>query len=628
MLDLLADVTPRTSSLVAMLAAFLASGTVAGTVMVAMAVPLRLFTRVRRPVTRRRLVAAYVGALVFLAGHYALRTPALVAGTRAWRYTLLLSFLAVTASVVAWLAAAHVRSPARRRRPLPWVPCALAGCAAIAVDRLVLVSLYERAHSVVEAVGCIAMTVAVAALLNRRCARRLVTGAAVAMLAWVLVLSASKHARAALDAALPDNAEGRRIYLSRVVRRLRVLERIADKGSVSGDPAGAHHLTKRYELHDTRLDEAWRARVARPVIPDDSRPWNVVFFFVDALRADVAFDEATMPETARWMREHVSFSRAYAPASSTLQSLPPLLGCRYDVSPTEPPALLRVAQERGMKSALFIPREAADYHQAFFPTFRFDHQDVIEDRRGTVLLTGNTLVDHALTWLKDEGSRPFFLWLYDFDVHEWIHFPDRPMEEIADEAQLSKTEGLPWRYRAAARAVDRSFARLRNGLRDLGLLDHTVIVFLADHGEGLGEHGQWWHSTYLWETLVRVPLAVEAHGLPPQRIDAPVSLIDVPTTLARFIGPVPDDDRCHGEDLLTDRTSGRRLPILLSAMLDGTLVQLGLLESAERKLVVDLREGQAHLYDLAGAEESSINAPAEGVRLLDRLVRSPLFPRP
>ena len=60
--------------------------------------------------------------------------------------------------------------------------------------------------------------------------------------------------------------------------------------------------------------------------------------------------------------------------------------------------------------------------------------------------------------------------------------------------------------------------------------DSTVIVFLADHGDELYEHGSWLHGQSLYEELLHVPLVLRIPGLTDAgaRIPQPVSVIDVP----------------------------------------------------------------------------------------------------
>jgi hypothetical protein len=498
------------------------------------------------------------------------------------------------------------------------------------IDRLVLVSLYERAHSVLEGLAFLTLAIALGGALTSTRAARFVHAFAGLSLLWLVLLAGSPWIRRHLEMALPSTWE-QPVYLGRLLRRLRFAEAVVQNGGGTRLPAGIHHLAERYEAHDTHLDTEWTVPppavpAPRPIADSIAPPWNVVIFFVDTLRADVAFDPAVMPETGAWMREHLSFSRAYAPGSSTVLTLAPMLSCRYEAGPHSPPGILRAAHDRGMKTALFIPKSASDYHRGAFPAFRFDHEDLINDREKERVATAQRLVERSLDWLGNERPSRFFLWVYHFDVHSWADLAASYVESIAAETGLSQTEGLPRSYRAAARGVDRAFAQLRSGLRDLGLLDRTLIVFLADHGEGLGKEGFWGHSTHLWESLVRVPLALEAPGLLPRQIDTPVSLIDVPTTLSRFIGALPDEERCHGEDLLDDSLERRRLPILLSATVDGELARVGLLDS-NRKLEVDLREGNARLLDLPSEEDISARASSDLAHLLNRLVRSPIYPR-
>jgi arylsulfatase A-like enzyme len=60
-------------------------------------------------------------------------------------------------------------------------------------------------------------------------------------------------------------------------------------------------------------------------------------------------------------------------------------------------------------------------------------------------------------------------------------------------------------YRASLREVDRLFARLVGEFRRAGLLDNTVLAFLSDHGQNLGEHGYYGHGFYLYDELVKIP---------------------------------------------------------------------------------------------------------------------------
>jgi choline-sulfatase len=67
-----------------------------------------------------------------------------------------------------------------------------------------------------------------------------------------------------------------------------------------------------------------------------------------------------------------------------------------------------------------------------------------------------------------------------------------------------------------------------------------IVIVTADHGEALGEHGQPFHSTDLYNSQIRVPFVIAGPGIKPQHIAETVSVTDlVPTVLelAGFVAP-------------------------------------------------------------------------------------------
>lgn len=63
----------------------------------------------------------------------------------------------------------------------------------------------------------------------------------------------------------------------------------------------------------------------------------------------------------------------------------------------------------------------------------------------------------------------------------------------------------------------------------------TIILFVSDHGDMLGERGLWFKMSFL-EGSSRVPLMIAAPGMTPGRVDTPVSTIDVCPTLCDLAG--------------------------------------------------------------------------------------------
>lgn len=73
-------------------------------------------------------------------------------------------------------------------------------------------------------------------------------------------------------------------------------------------------------------------------------------------------------------------------------------------------------------------------------------------------------------------------------------------------------EDSPSRYAAGVRAADRHIGTLLAALERRGLDQNTVVVFLSDHGEMLGEHDAWGHVDHLWRQTLHIPLIVKAPG--------------------------------------------------------------------------------------------------------------------
>ena len=130
----------------------------------------------------------------------------------------------------------------------------------------------------------------------------------------------------------------------------------------------------------------------------------------------------------------------------------------------------------------------------------------------------------AVQWLRAERpkDKPFFLWLHFFDPHADYQPPD----DVAIDFP-----GDP--YSGEIHYADRELGRVLKELDEAKLLDNTVFVFTADHGDSLGEHGEKTHGLFIYESTTRVPLFFTGPGVPAgRRVDALTRTVDiVPTVL-------------------------------------------------------------------------------------------------
>ena len=165
-----------------------------------------------------------------------------------------------------------------------------------------------------------------------------------------------------------------------------------------------------------------------------------------------------------------------------------------------------------------------------------------------------------LAWLsrRTARGRPFFAFLNYNDAHSPYEVPDRSTNafglrpasyldrlilrswDTLDKAQISiaHVQMATDVYDESIRHLDRRFADLLDELGRRGLLDDTMVIVAADHGEHLGDHLLFAHGCSLYRQLVGVPLViVDATKVPSGRlVSEPVSLRDIPATVVDLLG--------------------------------------------------------------------------------------------
>ncbi len=119
-------------------------------------------------------------------------------------------------------------------------------------------------------------------------------------------------------------------------------------------------------------------------------------------------------------------------------------------------------------------------------------------------------------------------------------------------------------YYAMVELIDHNVGRMVDALRETGQLENTLVIFMSDHGEMLGDHGFYLKGPHFYESAVRVPLVVSWPGQVKagQRSDALVELTDLAPTLLDAAGLDAANDR--------QRMQGRSLWQILTGKADPT----------------------------------------------------------
>ena len=393
-------------------------------------------------------------------------------------------------------------------------------------------------------------------------------------------------------------------------------------------------------------------------------PRGVVLVVIDTLRADAP--DLAMSEFQRLAEESIYFPRTVAHAPWTLPTTASILTGVYppqhgaggnwagDFSAISPhvPTLAERLRGHGFRThavanGAFVSPEFG--LERGFEGYDFEPGANAQIRRA--LLT----MRRGIGWLKTVGdAESFFLYLHLFDPHlNYAPIPEvrgrftssyrgslkSPYSDITGGRDEPLTEedrefvrGL---YLEEVGAADAALGVLVDWLRAAGLLDETVLVVTADHGEEFWEHGRFEHGHSFYEELIRVPLLIRPPGgrrggearpmTPAQQVDV------VPTVLHALGMQIPVD--LDGQILISGGSANvpsdpRPAPsfnLLYAGTRQGQAVQMG-----EWKLVQWL-DGFPELYNLTDDPRESINLagadPERVTRLggeLERLSRADL----
>jgi arylsulfatase A-like enzyme len=321
-------------------------------------------------------------------------------------------------------------------------------------------------------------------------------------------------------------------------------------------------------------------------VPARQRPWNVVVYVIDTLRADhVGCYEATSDATPRidaFAREAVRFAHGVSQSSWTLPSIASLLtGLRASRHGATGPAhavrtdvatLPQLLAASGYTTAGFVTNylgSGAFGLDRGFDRFRFYRERGATRRK--VYLRSDALHRRIIRWLDRKPGMPFLLWVHATDPH-FPYLPPRrhrrwrraaaaepdEVDRVVDALRPLHNGNEAWGARPAAvspetvallrdlyagevRAADLWFGRLIDQLAARGLLDETVVVLTSDHGEEFLEHGGLAHGQTLHREVLDVPVIVRlprgADG--GTVVDGFARHVDVLPTILAIVGVSP-----------------------------------------------------------------------------------------
>jgi arylsulfatase len=307
---------------------------------------------------------------------------------------------------------------------------------------------------------------------------------------------------------------------------------------------------------------------------------HIILLTADALRADhlscYGYHRETSPALDQFAEESIRFTNAYSASSHTREAVPALLTGKYpDVAIDSKyhlgsDTIASTLSEEGFATAGFHSNPFISRAYGFdqgFDVFDDDlhlgqhklialAQRALDKVRNRHYARAEEINERSLTWIDSLADEErFFLWNHYMDTHG-------PYEPPGEYAALYADQGLSGRnaqslyqraiddsgsiteeeqqllidlYDAEIRYNDEHIGAFLDELRERGLLERSLVIVTADHGDAFGEHGYYEHPRYLHEEITHVPLFVRPPDGHSESVEAPVSTLDVVATIEETV---------------------------------------------------------------------------------------------
>lgn len=281
---------------------------------------------------------------------------------------------------------------------------------------------------------------------------------------------------------------------------------------------------------------------------------NVVIISMDTTRADNlscygVYKNAT-PRIDALAEDGVLFQNAYSPIPLTLPShstmltgtYPPRHGVhgnlKYQLN-DENITLAEILKDNGFTTAAIISAFILDSRFGLDQGFDIYDDSFDEELENASIAQrrGEETTDHAISWLKENKEKQFFLFMHYYDPH-MPYDPPEPFKSMIFHP-----------YFAEIAYTDHCIGRVIEELKTLDLYDSTLVVITGDHGEMLGEHDETTHGYYIYQGNIKVPLIFKLPGKRKAKIvNDVVGIVDITPTVCSLLG-IDIPRNVQGKDL-------------------------------------------------------------------------------
>jgi arylsulfatase A-like enzyme len=331
---------------------------------------------------------------------------------------------------------------------------------------------------------------------------------------------------------------------------------------------------------------------------------NIVLIVVDCLRPDhmgyYGYSRDTSPVMDRLAREGLVFKNTYSNAPWTKPAVVSLFTSLYpnthgvigllDCLPVPSLTMAEILKNNGYDTFCLIGGNSAlrkefNFQQGFDFFMNGKYSQLSAD-----VVTGT-----FLSLIPESQKKRFFAYIHYMDAHLPYNknkynrqFPRKAGALFAEPGKIDQHDVRDWTasnklsdddknylvslYDGQIRFVDEHIGKIIAVLKEKNILENTLVIITADHGEEFWEHKNVLHAHTLYNELIHVPLIMTGNRLTHSEINNRVTLIDLLPTILESAAVPAGKYKLQGIDLL-DAVNGKNsqwgVPIFATGALFG-----------------------------------------------------------
>lgn len=300
------------------------------------------------------------------------------------------------------------------------------------------------------------------------------------------------------------------------------------------------------------------------------KKFNIILISIDTLRADhlhiYGYKHKTSPYIDMFAKEAILFEHAYCPIPKTSASFASLMtGLHPFVHKTRPNCDMLKLEYITIAEALrmggyynFAVVDNPNLSKKYKFNQGFNEYIEVWNEIKHKKESSHFITSKVLDFLKENGKRPFFLWVNYMEPHTPYMPPEKFIKKISKGRNIKKLgkkmfygseherkllKKFPYEghfislYDGAVRYVDSEIGKILDFVREHNLYKDSIIIILSDHGEELGEHNYFFnHGPLTFNSSSRIPLIIHIPEQKSRKIKYPVSLMDIYPTILDSTG--------------------------------------------------------------------------------------------